>query len=82
MEETLEQLWTFTLWGFGTCAAGFFVLLGITLKTAGKMTKPVEQIRDALVGTFDQPGLITRHYKLEEDIKNFKKKCDNRHQKA
>ena len=43
------------------------------------MTKPVMEIRDALIGTFNKPGLITKFYKLEEDVRENKEICDNRH---
>ena len=82
MEETVKQLWIFTLWGFGTCATGFFVLLTIVLRTASRMTKPVEDIRDALIGTFNKPGLITRHHDLEKSVEDNKKICKKRHGKA
>ena len=75
MESDIAILWKVLLWGLGLCATGFFVLLGITLKTANGMTKPVEEIRDALVGTLDTPGLITKFHNAEKEIKFIKDNC-------
>ena len=75
MEPEIHTLWEFAMWGFGICSAGFFLLLGMLFRTSLRMSKPVNEIRDALIGTFEKPGLITRHYKLESDIEEIKKKC-------
>jgi hypothetical protein len=79
MMEGIDHLWRFIMWGFGICASGFFVLLGIVLKTAASMTKPVREIRDALIGTLHKPGLLTKFYGLEEDVRDNKKICDEKH---
>ena len=70
--ENIDQLFRVTMWGFGICASGFFVLLTIVISTANSMTKPVREIRDALVGTLQKKGLITKFYEIEEDVKEIK----------
>lgn len=68
MEESVNQLWVFCMWGFGICATGFFAMVTIVVKTSYDMTKPVREIRDALIGTYEQKGLITKHHELREDV--------------
>lgn len=70
------ELFRFMMWGFGICASGFFVLLSIVVGTAHNMTKPVKEIRDALIGTLIKKGIITKIFEMEEDVKEIKKELE------
>ena len=78
--DEINALWNVVLWGLGICATGFFVLLGIMLKASREVTAPLQQIRDALLGTLSpvRPGLISKFHKLVEDFDRFKQTCNER----
>jgi len=79
--EPTEAVWRVLLWGLGICVSGFFVLLGMVVKTSKDVAKPLQEIRDALLGTLSprKPGLFSDFYQMRDDIENFKLQCEKRH---
>lgn len=77
-----EAIWQVLLWGLGICATGFFTLLGLFFKSSRDMSKPLQEIRDALVGTLDKPGLIPKFHNMEHEISSIKEKCIVHHGKG
>jgi len=68
------------MWGLGICASGFFFLAMWIRKVADKLLlAEIREIKEALVGTFDRPGIITLVYLHTEDIKEIKKRCKEIH---
>jgi len=73
-------------WGvFGACMTGFFFLVGwiksIESKTANIeiIQKDVKEIKEALLGTMDKKGVITKVHDQEIEIDSIKKICNERH---
>lgn len=81
----LENLLMWSVGGVaGLSITGFFYLLKLIgniedrMDTAIQMKKDFDEvvkllheIRDALLGTYDKKGLITKHYELEERVKKI-----------
>ncbi len=79
MESEITALWNVLLWGLGICSVGFFTLLGITLKTSLAMGKPLQEIRDALLGSLKKPvGLIHEFSSMTERVERIEKRCEER----
>jgi hypothetical protein len=87
LEESLKQLWTFCLWfaGISTTAALFIggwmmkihsrIGIGEMIEKDLKgMAKDVNEIKVAMVGDFDKPGLLRKHYELEQRVKDLEDK--------
>jgi len=79
MEDNLHNLWTFTYWGLGICASGFFTLLVIVLKTSKDSQVTLQEIRDGLMGDFKNPGIVPKVFSHEEEIRRMKERCDRFH---
>ena len=80
MDSTAE-LWNVLLWGLGICASGFFVLLGMVIKTSKEVARPLQEIRDALLGTMSphRPGLFSDFYSMRDEFERMKEQCEKRH---
>lgn len=89
MEDSLRQLWSLCQWYAGinaTVTVGIFGYLihihsKITLgndigENIQKMTNDIEEIKSALKGTYDKPGLITKHYELEKRVGTAESKLE------
>ena len=81
MEESLRQLWVVCIWFFGistTVTITFFgwlsriqsrISVGDDIKKdLDRMSQDVAEIKDALKGDYEKPGIITKHYELEKRI--------------
>jgi len=75
-----SDLLKIVLWVGGICTTGFFVLLTMVLKVPGSVTHPLNQIRDALLGDFDKPGLITKVHNNGKSIADLKNKFEKHHE--
>jgi len=75
VENELSALWGVVLGGLGICATGFFFLIVLVLKVPSNVTKPLQEIRDALIGTLEKPGLIPKFHNMEKEIKHIKDNC-------
>jgi len=73
------DLFKLVLWGLGICTTGFFVLLSMVLRVPGSVTKPLNEIRDALLGDFSKPGIITKVHSNEKRIDRVEKNCEKTH---
>ena len=77
----IDALWQVILWGLGICATGFFIMLGMVIKTSKDVAIPLQEIRDALLGTLSpkRPGLISEFYALRAEFEKFKVECARNH---
>jgi len=78
--SSIDRVWAAVWWLAGTCVSGFlFLALWIRMKPGNSFVKDIEKItiilkelRDAIVGTVDKRGIISRHYDLEKEIEVLK----------
>jgi hypothetical protein len=79
--ESTEAVWNVLLWGLGICVSGFFVLLGMVIKTSKEVARPLQEIRDALLGTMSprKPGLFSDFYSMKEEFERMQAECNRRH---
>ena len=81
MEESVRQLWAAFMWYAGistTVTVGLFgwlakihsrIQIGDSIeKDLNVLMKDVVEIKDALKGSYDRPGLITKHYDLDKRV--------------
>ena len=70
-------------WALGVCVTGFFFLCGCIwwvsrqLPDAKKIAKDLGAIKDALLGTMDKQGFISKLYSIESDVEELKEKVHN-----
>ena len=88
MENDIKQMWDvikFVAWigagAFGLCITGFFYILnskdGFEKKIDAKVNEAVRiltEIKDALIGTMEKKGVITRVYEAEKELAEVKEK--------
>jgi hypothetical protein len=75
--ETLMQV---MMWAIGICATGFFFLaMWIRQLTDRHILSEIKEIRIALVGDIDRPGIITVIHQHENEIKYIKGRCKELH---
>ena len=82
--ETGYQIWSALIATLALCSTGFFFLLRTVNKTSVDVAKPLQEIRDALLGTLSprKPGLFSDFYQMREDIEKFKEQCEKRHEQS
>lgn len=68
------------MWGLGICATGFFFLATwMRQLTDRTLIKEIKEIKDALIGDIEKPGILTVVHRNKEDIKNIKLRCKEIH---
>ena len=83
LHAEVSQLWSVLLWGLGACGSGFVVLLTLVLNMRSQVEKELKkdmdaivetlnEIKNALLGTFHEKGAISKLHDLEQDIKALK----------
>jgi len=84
MDESLPRLWQVCIWYFGISATVTIALFGWLVNIQSriaigesinteikKLCVDVSEIKDALKGSYDKKGLITKHYDLETRIEKL-----------
>ena len=80
------------MWGFGICAAGFFTLSGCIVVLWQKMggyikfkeerdsiNKTLKEIKNALIGDFQNKGLLTKVHEHATNIETINVRCKELH---
>jgi hypothetical protein len=69
-------------WGFGICATGFFFLALWIRQIADRiLLAEIKEIKRALIGDIDKPGIVALLHIHSEDIKEIKLRCKELHSK-
>ena len=67
---------------FVVSVGGFFTLLNFFRDATNKnILSELKEIKEALMGTMDRKGLITKVHEQEIEIDSIKKICNERHYK-
>jgi hypothetical protein len=63
-------------------ATGFFFLLGLIAKIIeGSIVKELKEIKLALVGDLERPGVITKIHDHDKELKMIKDVCKEKHER-
>lgn len=87
MDESLKQLWTFTIWFAGISATttlavlGWLIALNNRVAIKDNIHKDLEgiklslgEIKVALIGDYEKKGLLTKYHELEERVQELEEK--------
>jgi len=71
---------TIITWGFGICATGFFFLAMWIRQIADRnLLDEIKEIKKALIGDLEKPGVLTILQTHEVSIKEICRKCKENH---
>ena len=85
LQSEIGRVNSLITWGLTACGGGFLFLLTLILKIPsnvekglktdiGTIKKSLSEIKDFLLGTYEQRGAITKLAELEKEVKKLKEK--------